>query len=282
MTETEATDYADLADGIAGWLRARMTDAGASRLVVGLSGGIDSAVVCALCTMAAGSSRVIAAILPIHSEATDLRDAESVARTFEVTTQTIDLGPVYDAFLTAMPNDRAPGLQDANIDPDVAEQRRQLALANIKPRLRMATLYYLANRFDGLVVGTGNKTELSVGYFTKYGDGGVDLLPLGELLKTDVRGLARELGVPAAVIDKAPSAGLWQGQTDEAELGISYPELDAALAAMAGDGVDVIDSDIRGRVSRLVSASEHKRAPVPVYSREPEQPVARRRPRRRP
>jgi len=282
MTDTEATDYAALADDIAAWLRARMTDAGVSRLVVGLSGGIDSAVVCALCTMAAGSSRVIAAILPIHSEAADLRDAESVARTFEVTAQTIDLGPVYDAFLFAMPNDQAPGLQDANIDPDVAEQRRQLALANIKPRLRMATLYYLANRFDGLVVGTGNKTELRVGYFTKYGDGGVDLLPLGELLKTDVRGLARELGVPAAVIDKAPSAGLWQGQTDEGELGISYPELDAALAAMAGGRVDAIDSDIRSRVSRLVSASEHKRAPVPVYSRETERPVTRRRPRRRP
>jgi NAD+ synthase len=281
MTEAEATDYAALADGIAAWLQARMTNAGVSRLVVGLSGGVDSAVVCALCAMAAGSSRVIAAILPIHSAAADLRDAESVARAFDVPAQTIDLGPVYDAFLSAMPNDQAAGLQDAGTAPDVVERRRELALANIKPRLRMTTLYYLANRFDGLVVGTGNKTELSVGYFTKYGDGGVDLLPLGGLLKTDVRGLARELGVPAAVIDKAPSAGLWEGQTDEAELGITYPELDAALAVLAGGGADAVSPDIDNRVSRLISASEHKRAPVPVYSRDTDQSGAARTPRRR-
>ena len=145
----------------------------------------------------------------------------------------------------------------------------------------MTTLYYLANQFDGLVVGTGNKTELSIGYFTKYGDGGVDLLPLGDLSKTDVRGLARVLGVPAAVIDKAPSAGLWQGQTDEAELGLTYPELDAALVALDREGGDAIDPDIQQRVRRLVSASEHKRSPVPIYSRgtaeQSERPTRRRR-----
>ena len=108
-----------------------------------------------------------------------------------------------------------------------------LALANIKPRLRMTTLYALANDENGLVVGTGNRTELSIGYFTKYGDGGVDVLPLGALDKTAVRGLARELDVPEAVIKRPPSAGLWQGQTDEAEIGLTYDELDWALAVIA-------------------------------------------------
>ena len=99
----------------------------------------------------------------------------------------------------------------------------------------MTSLYYLANRYNGLVVGTGNKTELAIGYFTKYGDGGVDVLPLGDLDKTAVRGLARALGVPEAVISKAPSAGLWEGQTDEAEIGVTYDELDRALASIAGE-----------------------------------------------
>ncbi len=125
--------------------------------------------------------------------------------------------------------------------------RRQLALANVKPRLRMTSLYYLANRYNGLVVGTGNKTELAIGYFTKYGDGGVDVLPLGDLDKTAVRGLAGALGVPEPVINKAPSAGLWEGQTDEEEIGVTYDELDRVLATFAGEEHgQAIDPDIEG------------------------------------
>src|SRR5919106_2081472 len=168
MSETPLTDYASLADEIAGWLRFQMDQAGATRLVLGLSGGIDSAVVCALSTMAAGPSRVIAAIMPIYSRLDDVRDAELVASTFEVLPRVIDLVPAHDALIAAMPGDGAVGLEDANIDPDRQSMRRQLALANIKPRLRMTSVYYLANRYNGLVAGTGNKTELAIGYFTKY------------------------------------------------------------------------------------------------------------------
>jgi len=133
----------------------------------------------------------------------------------------------------------------------------------------MTSLYYLANRFNGLVVGTGNKTELATGYFTKYGDGGVDVLPLGDLDKTAVRGLARSLGVPEPVISKAPSAGLWDGQTDEAEIGVSYDNLDRALAAVAGgQSAESIDSNTMDRVSALIAASEHKRRPIPVFRRD--------------
>src|ERR671912_269404 len=269
MSETPLTDYASLADEIADWLRYQMDQAGASRLVLGLSGGIDSAVVCALSTMAAGPARVIAAIMPIHSRSEDMRDAEQVARAFEVIPRVIDLVPAHDALIAAMPADGAAGLEDANVDPDRQSKRRQLALANVKPRLRMTSLYYLANRYNGLVVGTGNKTELAIGYFTKYGDGGVDVLPLGDLDKTAVRGLARALGVPDAVISKAPSAGLWEGQTDEAEIGVTYDELDRTLASLAGEAqTEPIDSATMDRVSALIAASEHKRRAIPRFRRD--------------
>ena len=269
MSETPPTDYASLADEIAGWLRFQMDQVGASRLVLGLSGGIDSAVVCALSTMAAGPTRVIAAIMPIYSRQEDVRDAELVASAFEVIPHVIDLVPAHDALINAMPGDAAAGLEDANVDPIRQSMRRQLALANVKPRLRMTSLYYLANRYNGLVAGTGNKTELAIGYFTKYGDGGVDVLPLGDLNKSAVRGLARALGVPEAVISKAPSAGLWEGQTDEAEIGVTYDELDRTLASLAGEeSQEPILPETMVRVSALVAASEHKRRAIPVFRRD--------------
>jgi NAD+ synthase len=258
-------DYAALADEIAAWLRFHMDQAQATRLVLGLSGGIDSAVVCALTTMAAGPARVIAAILPIHSRPTDRADAELAAQAFEVTPRQIDLSATFDTLVAALPADDAAGLEDADVDPQTRGQRRLLALANVKPRLRMTALYALANRYNGLVVGTGNKTELSIGYFTKYGDGGVDLLPLGDLDKTAVRALARQLGVPRPIIEKAPSAGLWEGQTDEAEIGVTYEVLDASLAAMAAGNSGQIEPRIRDRVVALAAASDHKRQSVPMF-----------------
>jgi NAD+ synthase len=267
MTETD-DDFAALADGIARWLRFHMEQAGASRLVLGLSGGIDSAVVCALCTMAAGPARVIAAVLPVRSRPEDLRDAESVAAALEVIPRVVDLAAAFDALAAALPEEGALGLEDGDVDPETRERRRQLALANTKPRLRMATLYALANRYNGLVVGTGNKTELSIGYFTKYGDGGVDLLPLGDLDKTAVRALARTLGVPEAVIAKAPSAGLWEGQTDEAEIGLAYADLDRALALRGAGRESEIDPLVGGRLQALIAGSEHKRRPIPVFRRD--------------
>src|SRR4051794_15421346 len=276
MYETLLTDYASLADQIASWLRFQMEQVGASRLVLGLSGGIDSAVVCALSTMAVGPSRVITAIMPIQSRPEDMRDAELVASAFEVVPRVINLVPAHDALIAAMPGDDSAGLEDANVDPARQALRSQLAGANVKPRLRMTALYFLANRYNGLVVGTGNKTELAIGYFTKYGDGGVDVLPLGDLDKTAVRGLARALGVPELVISKAPSAGLWEGQTDEAEIGVTYEELDRALASMAsGEPGEPLDSDRMDRIAALISASEHKRRAISVFRRDSVDSVSR-------
>lgn len=244
-------DFAVIAEQITEWMRESAQRAGATRLVLGLSGGIDSAVVCALAARALRPEAVVAAMLPIYSRPGDLDDARLAAAACGVTPFLIDLGPTFDTLLAAMPE---PG-----------DEPKPMALANIKPRLRMTSLYYLANQYNGLVVGTGNKTELAIGYFTKHGDGGVDLLPLGDLDKTAVRALARALGVPEPIITKAPSAGLWEGQTDEAEIGLSYEALDSALAAIGRGDEAAIDPVIRDRVTALMAGSEHKRQPAPIF-----------------
>jgi NAD+ synthase len=140
-----------------------------------------------------------------------------------------------------------------------------MALANLKPRLRMTALYYLAQSHNYLVAGTGNLSEIMVGYFTKYGDGGVDFEPLGELYKHEVRALARALGLPESIITRPPTAGLWPGQTDEAELGITYDELDAILAALARGYDSGAPEETVARVWRMVEASAHKRATPPTF-----------------
>jgi NAD+ synthase len=141
-----------------------------------------------------------------------------------------------------------------------------MVTANLKPRLRMMTLYYFAGLKQYLVAGTGNKSEIAVGYFTKYGDGGADLLPLGDMLKSQVWDLAVQLGLPRAIIDKPPSAGLLPGQTDEGELSISYAELDQALTAIAAKRDEQVPPGVCRRVEQLVKHSEHKRAPIPVFT----------------
>ena len=140
-----------------------------------------------------------------------------------------------------------------------------MARANLKPRLRMSTVYYLANSSNYLVAGTGNKPEMQVGYFTKYGDGGVDLEPLGELYKHEVRALASVLGVPQPIIDRAPSPGLWPGQTDEGEMGITYAEIDAILAAWETGEAPNLPADRIAKVEGMVARSEHKRAMPPSF-----------------
>jgi NAD+ synthase len=236
-----------LGDEIVTWLREQISVAGADGLALGLSGGIDSAVTGALAKRALGD-RALGVLMPCHSVPEDLEVARLVARTFDIQTLTVDLTPAYEALLTALP-------------PDGTE----LSRANLKPRLRMTALYYLANSRNYLVAGTGNKSELTVGYFTKYGDGGVDLLPLGDLYKWQVRELARELGVPQQVIVRPPSAGLWAGQTDEGEMGITYEELDTGLSAIESGKMDGLKPAVLARIHDMIARSAHKRAPTPVF-----------------
>ncbi len=226
------------------WLRERAGEAGALGAVVGVSGGVDSAAVAALC-LRAFPETTLGVILPCHSDPQDVRDAESFCAAIGLPCTTVVLDAVLDAL--------AASLRNAGQYAD-----HPMALANLRPRLRMVTLYYFANRLNRLVVGTGNRSEAYVGYFTKYGDGGVDLQPIGGLVKSEVRDLAAFLGVPRAIVERIPSAGLWPGQTDEGEMGLTYASLDAYLTTGAAP------DDVRARIERMHAASEHKRRPPPV------------------
>jgi NAD+ synthase len=226
---------------IISWIRKQVKDAKASGIVIGLSGGIDSAVAAALCVKALGPSKVLGLLMPCHSHCVDAQDALLVARIFKIKTKKIDLSRPFDALIKVLPAGEG------------------LVRNNIKPRLRMIALYYFANKFNYLVCGTGNKSELLAGYFTKYGDGGVDILPIADLYKKDVRLLAVELGVPVGVILKPPTAGLWPGQTDEGEMGITYNELDDILSRIEKKQKQVLSSVKVNKVKAMIRRSGHKR-----------------------
>jgi len=243
---------------MAGWLREHVHAAGARGVVVGLSGGIDSAVVARVAQMAVPDG-VMTVMMPAHSDPQDTVDARLVADTYGLPAMTVDLTRPLDALLVQV--QQALGTWPPDSPSAADETAARLALANLKPRLRMTTLYYVANRLNYLVAGTGNRCEISIGYYTKYGDGGVDLLPLGSLVKSEVRGLARDLGVPARIVDKPPSAGLWLGQTDEGEMGFTYAELEDYLRK----GPDSLTPATVMKIERLVRVSEHKRHLPPVF-----------------
>jgi NAD+ synthase len=238
-------DYEKLAEQITTWMQNKLDQARAEGFVIGLSGGVDSATTAALCKRVAGDE-VLGVWMPCHSVPEDEQYARMAAKALDIELITVDLCATYDTFLDALPEGSA------------------MSRANLKPRLRMSTVYYLAQANGYLVAGTGNKPELMVGYFTKYGDGGVDLEPLGELYKHEVRALATVLGVPQPIIDRAPSPGLWPGQTDEGEMGITYAEIDAILAAWEAQEAPNLPSDRIAKVEGMVARSAHKRAMPPA------------------
>ncbi|HEX2205729.1 MAG TPA: NAD(+) synthase, partial [Longimicrobium sp.] len=204
--EERGRDPKAAAEFLAGWIARHAEGARAGGAVFGLSGGIDSAVVCGLCARALGAERCLGVVMPIGNVKEDERLARDVARAFGVRVAAPDLLPAFEELEGALRAERdALGFEAAD------EGAARLAAANLKPRLRMLTLYHFANLRNWLVVGTGNRAELTVGYFTKHGDSGVDLLPLADLTKTEVRAVARALGVPERIVDRPPSAGLWEG-----------------------------------------------------------------------
>lgn len=243
------------------WLRQRLTIAGARGIVVGLSGGIDSAVVVRLCQLAAPGN-VVGVMMPCHSDPRDEADARLVADHFGVPALHVDLAPAYDRLIADLTTALGQLPRDQAMAPvtDATDIKARMPIANVKPRLRMASLYFVANSLNYLVAGTGNRSELTIGYFTKYGDGGVDLLPIGNLLKSEVRALARDLGIPDPIIEKPPSAGLWSGQTDEVEMGFTYADLENYLTK----GPDAVSPALAMRIERLQRASDHKRALAPA------------------
>jgi NAD+ synthase len=201
---------------LAQFLRAHVEAAGATGVVLGLSGGIDSALAARLARDALGAARVLGVLLPDAAYPSALRaETEAYARSLGVEIRVVEIEPLEAAFHRVLP-----------------EVEEAAAWGNVKARLRMIVLYAVARERRALVLGTGNKSELLLGYFTKYGDGGVDLLPLGDLYKTQVQSLAASLDLPAPIRDRPPTAGLWPGQTDEGELGRPYAVLDAVLCGL--------------------------------------------------
>lgn len=243
---------------ICSFISKQVEESGASGVVLGLSGGIDSTLCAYLSASALGRQKVLGLILPSeYTSRQDIEDAEGIAESLEIDSATISIKPMLEAYAEHIPN---------------FENHPLMPKANLQARIRMSLIYYHANLEKKLVVGTGNRSELMQGYFTKYGDGAVDLLPIGSLYKTQVRQLASFMGVPKKIMDKTPTAGLWTGQKDEEELGITYPDLDLILYAYldkkmkpekiakeTGLGPALVEKVI-GRIK----ASEHKRAKTPI------------------
>ncbi len=198
---------------IVNFIRQKVEETRSNGVVVGLSGGIDSVTVSKLCADALGPEKVLNIFMPCYSSsAQDRRDAEDFCRDMGMEFMVVDIEPAVRTFQGMLPS----------------ADCKELA-GNIMARCRMVVLFHHAKLRGRVVMGTSNKSELLIGYFTKFGDGGSDFCPIGDLYKTEVRQLAELIKVPRAVIDKAPSAGLWEGQTDEGEMGISYENLDQVL-----------------------------------------------------
>lgn len=239
-------------DYLVDWLREQVAQAGVQGVVLGVSGGLDSAVA-AVIAHRAFPNNCMALILPCESQVNDRLDSQMFLEEFNIPYRIVELDNAYRLLLT-------------HFESYIKMQgfRGRLLRANIKPRLRMITLYYSAQGRNSLVLGTSNKSELSVGYSTKHGDAGVDLQLLGDLLKTEVYELARYLKIPDYIINKTPSGGLWEGQSDEEEMGITYRDLDLYLSTGQGD------PEVVKKIETMRQTSEHKRRmpPIPIIPRD--------------
>jgi NAD+ synthase len=219
---------------------------GSKGIVIGLSGGIDSAVAAAFSCRAIGPANVLGLSLPSSvSNPVDIRDAAELCQNLGMQHEVVSIDPILAGFRSL------PGFVET-----------PYLFGNLMARTRMAVLYYYANRDSRLVCGTSNRSEYMLGYCTKYGDNAADLQPLLHLFKTDVYIVAKELGIPEQMIRKVPSAGLWEGQSDEKEIGLTYAEIDTSLKALEGQEWQA-RTPAEERVLALVKKSEHKRIAAP-------------------
>jgi NAD+ synthase len=244
-------------------IQTRIEKTGAKGGIVALSGGIDSSLVTVLAHKAIGD-RLLALIMP-ETDVTpeeDLRDALNLVKKHKIPYRLIYIDDALTWFEEQLP------------DSDISEDEKRYTMANVKPRIRMILNYLHANLYNKIVIGTSNKTELLLGYGTKYGDLAADIYPIGDLYKTQVWQLAEYLGIPTEIIKKAPSAGLWKGQTDEEELGHTYGEIDRVLYALVELELSVreasrllgIDEEAVEDIHQRIIHSEHKRK-IPTITR---------------
>ncbi len=249
-------NYGIVEEMLTAFIRNEIRKFGFNSVVLGLSGGIDSAVVAEIAVRALGPDNVLGLMMPYQSSSPEsLQDADLMIRRLGIRAEKLSITPVVDAFFTSVPEDH------------------RLRRGNIMARTRMVFLYDISARDGRLVAGTSNKTELLLGYGTMFGDMASAVNPLGDLYKTQVRGLARHLGIPSPIIDKAPSADLWEGQSDEEDLGFSYEEVDLLLymmlerrmdkAAIIAEGVAEPFYD---RVRKMVVRNQYKRM-MPVIAK---------------
>ncbi len=245
------------------FIRGQLEQAGFERAVIGLSGGIDSAVVAYLVAEAIGADKLLAVLLPYRTSSPASRaDAEAVVADLGCASEVVEISAMVDGYFgTDSTSGAAPDGQAAT----------PLRRGNFAARMRMAVLYDRSVTWGGLVVGTGNKTETLIGYTTVFGDAASAFNPIGDLYKSQVRQLAAAIGVPDAIIRKAPSADLWPGQTDETEAGFSYPELDRLLFWRIDKRRSIdemvalgFDREMVERVDRMVAGAEFKRQVPPI------------------
>ena len=245
---------------IVDFIRTYVNSVGAKGAVIGLSGGVDSSVTASLLVRALGKDKVLALIMPYKTTPPeDIKDAVQLAQMLGIRYDVVSIDPIRASFSSTIP---------------AFKESEVVANGNILARIRMTILYYYANLNGMIVAGTGDKSELLIGYFTKYGDGGVDILPIGDVYKSQVRMLGRRLGLPDSIVTKPSSPRLWEGQTAEGELGVSYADIDVILHALVdlrmnpqkaqeatGKPLNLIE-----QVWRRVVATEHKRR-TPVVPR---------------
>jgi NAD+ synthase len=247
-------DYEFARKSIEKFIKNEIENSGKKGYVVGLSGGVDSATAYYLAAEAIGIENVIALIMPDINVTPkeDINDAKDLVKRLGGQMHIIDISPIVEVYRSTLP---------------IYQESDEVPLGNVRARIRMTILYYYANKMSRLVLGTGDRSESFIGYFTKYGDGGVDILPIGSLLKSQVRRLAQKLGVPDNVALKPSSPRLWSGQMAEKELGISYDQIDLIIYSVIDKGYSIkeaseltgVSIDVYEKVFKMNRDSEHKR-----------------------
>ncbi len=245
-------NYKQVIVDIQNWIKNYVESANMKGIVLGISGGIDSAVTTILCVGAIGKNNVMGLGLPCFSIPQDLEIAKMIADFLDIKFMIFDLTSIYEEILKTM---------------STQIKSNEIANANLKARLRMMINYFVGqSKGSYLVVGTSNRTELAIGYFTKYGDGGADFEPIGGLYKCEIRKIAEILEIPKKIITKPPSAGLWEGQTDEGEIGLSYDKLDEIIYRIDSNlKLDDLNKDDIDKVKNMVKSAQHKLKMPPVF-----------------